>query len=503
MKIKSREQKLMWNTFSSTFYQIVSVVCGFVLPRLILESYGSGVNGLVNSITQFLSVIAFLELGVGAVVQSALYKPLADKDNLQISRIIKSANDFFSKLAVILAVYVFALIVFYPIYINREFDCVFSGILIFSISISSFARYYFGVVDRLLLSADQRGYIQYNAQTLTLIANTIACVILIKLGASIQVVKLSTSLIYLLRPIFLRIYTNSHYSIDRKIKNEIEPIKQKWNGVAQHFSAVVLDCADTVILTLFSKMSDVSIYSVYYLVVSGIKQLFLSMMNGVQSLIGELWAKQELKELNEFFGWVEWSIHTLVVFIFGCTGTLIVPFVTVYTNEITDANYIVPVFGLLLTIAHGFHCLRLPYNIMILAANHYKQTQNNYIFAAIVNIVVSVLVVSRFGLVGVAVGTLVAMLFQTVWMAWYISKNLNKWPIKRFIKQIGIDVLEFVVAFFVCGFLVLDNVSFFSWIILALKTSFVWIIVLGCFNLLVYPDKVKKLALKLKNRLKK
>ena len=61
---------------------------------------------------------------------------------------------------------------------------------------------------------------------------------------------------------------------------------------------------------------------------------------------------------------------------------------------------------------------------MILAGGHYKQTQNNYIIAALINIVVSVLAVKKWGLVGVAIGTLIAMFYQTIWMAIYDSKNL-------------------------------------------------------------------------------
>lgn len=71
-----RKKKLIYNTVSSLIYQIVTIVCGFILPRVILNYYGSEVNGLVNSITQFLQIIAFLDLGIGAVVKTSLYKPL-------------------------------------------------------------------------------------------------------------------------------------------------------------------------------------------------------------------------------------------------------------------------------------------------------------------------------------------------------------------------------------------------------------------------------------------
>ena len=322
-----RKLLLAKNTAASLIAQITTLVCGFILPRLFLQHYGSEVNGLVNSISQFLSVIAFLELGVGAVVQSSLYKPLAEKDNQQISKVMVSANKFFQRLARILLVYVISLMIIYPYIANQNFGFIYTATLIAAISISSFAQYYFGIVNSLLLNADQRGYIQYNAQTVTIILNTIVCAIMISMNGTIQVVKLVTSIIYLARPIILQIYVNNHYKINWKIKYTQEPIKQKWNGVAQHVASVVLDGTDTIVLTVFSTLSNVSIYSVYFLVVKGVKTLFLSVTNGIQALIGELWAKQELDQLKSFFGWIEWLIHTGTTYVFSCTAALIVPFI--------------------------------------------------------------------------------------------------------------------------------------------------------------------------------
>ena len=364
-----------------------------------------------------------------------------NKDNEEISKVVISGQKFFSKLAFILVVYVLVLMVVYPFVSNQNFGFWYTSTMIAVLSISSFAQYYFGIVNRLILTADQKGYISYNAQTVTLVLNTIACFVLIKLGASIHIVKLTTSLIYAARPLVLAIYVKRHYKINWKIQYEGEPIKQKWNGVAQHVSAVVLDGTDNIVLTLMASLKDVSVYSVYNLVTAGVKQLLLSMTNGIQSLIGELWAKQELKELNNFFGWVEWTLHTGTIFVFGVTSVLIMPFVEVYTYGISDVNYMQPVFAILIVAANAGHCLRLPYNIMILAGGHYKQTQKNYIVAALLNIVISVFAVKNWGLVGVAIGTVVAMFYQTIWMAVYDSKNLICWPFRKFVKQIFVDII--------------------------------------------------------------
>ena len=405
-----------------------------------------------------------------------------------------SADRFFRRLAQILLGYVLILVAVYPLIANQSFGYLYTATLIAAISISSFAQYYFGIVNSLLLNADQRGYIQYNAQTITVVLNTVVCVFMIKLGGSVQLVKLTTSLIYLARPLILRIYVSRMYQIDWKIQYDKEPIQQKWNGVAQHIAAVVLDGTDTIVLTLLSTLSNVSIYSVYFMVIRGVKTLFLSMTNGIQSLLGELWARQELNELRETFGWSEWCIHTGTTYVFACTAALIVPFVRVYTAGINDANYIQPAFAILLTLANAMHCLRLPYNIMVLAAGHYKQTQKNYIVAATINIVLSVLTVKAWGLIGVAIGTLAAMAYQTVWLAIYDSKHFVFWPMKAVVKQFVVDSVTATCIVMLSGMLTMRSVSYLSWIILAIVTALLAIIITACLNFIAYKDKMMALT---------
>ena len=498
-----RQKLLIINTISSIIFQITTIICGFVLPRLILQSFGSEVNGLVNSITQFLSIIAFLEFGVGAVVQSSLYKPLVDNDSFVISSIIASANNFFKRLAQILLVYIIGLIIIYPRLVNDSFGWLYTALLIVAISISSFAQYYFGVVDRLLLTSAQKGYIQYNAQTITLILNTIACYVLIKLGCSIHIVKLTTSVIYLLRPIFLRWYVNNHYKINRNIKYIGEPIAQKWNGVAQHVAAVVLDGTALIILTIFDNLKSVSIYTVYFLVVSGIKQLFLASTNGIHALLGELWAKQDFEELNKVFSWTEWVLHNLTMFLFGCTALLIVPFVLVYTQGISDANYFQPSFALVLVAAHACHCLRLPYNLMILACGHYKQTQGNYITATLLNLCISIFTVKFFGLIGVACGALIALAYQVIWMGRYNSHHLLQYPFAKVAKQLLVDLLCVIFLVFAHSKLFIICDSYLSWILWAVKVSAIWMVLLLLVNIVFYPEKLGMIMSRFSEYMKK
>ncbi len=489
----NRAKQLKMNTVVGLLSQLVTLVCGFIVPKLILNYYGTEVNGLVSSITHFLSFISLAECGMGVVVQSSLYKPLSEGDNQRISCVIKSAKRFFRKIAIILSIYIIVLLFVYPNIVDTSFDSWYTATLIVAISISTFVQYFICMSYRLLLIADQKGYIQQSFSILTQVLNTIFCVIIAISGGSIQVLKLCTSVVMLLQPLLLILYVKKHYKIDKKISVVEEPIKQKWNGIAQHIAYVVLENTPTVVLTLFSTISSVSVYNVYFLVVSGIKGVIQSAISGVQSLLGNMYAKGEVEALNRTFNYYEWLMHIVVVFLYTCTAILIVPFVQVYTIGVNDAEYVFPVFGILISLAQMFFCLRLPYNAMIFVAGHYKQTQSSAIIEAVINIVVSVSLVFSFGLVGVAIGTLFAMAYRTVYLVLYLRKNIMKRPVKLFVKHIVIDVVAIGLSIYLATSIQMGDISYLSWIIMAVKVAVVVGLIVLVLNTVFYIDLIKGL----------
>ena len=487
-----RKKNLLLNTITSLSYEIIAFICGFILPKAILLYYGSEVNGLVSSITQFLSFITLMDLGVGAVVKSTLYKPLAEKNNEEINKILTSAQRFFSRVAFLFVIYVIGLTFIYPLSIG-DFGYGYVATLILAIAINTFAQYYFGMVNRLLLEADQKIYIPTMIKSAAYIINTISCIILIMMGAGIQLVKLNTSIVFLLQPLLMAIYVKKHYNINKHIKLTEEPIKQKWNGFAQHVAAYILGATDTVVLTLLSTLKNVSIYSVYFMVISAVKTFTMALTNGMQSLLGNMLARKEDKLMNDTFSAYETIMHCIATFAFGCTAILIAPFVSVYTKEINDANYNAPLFGYLLSFAYMAYCYRLPYNTMVLAAGHYKQTQNSAWIEMIINIVISVLTVIKFGLIGVAVGTLIAMLYRSIYLAWYLSRNILNRPLKHFVKHMLINCITLAIMIYLTHWFTITEYTYVSWVLFALKVAPISLLVCGIINFIFYKDELKQI----------
>ena len=84
-----RKKRATYNIITSIIYQVVMVLVNFIVPKLIMSTFGSAMNGLINSITQFLSYVSLLESGVCNVVIVKYYESLANEDQIKTSQIYK------------------------------------------------------------------------------------------------------------------------------------------------------------------------------------------------------------------------------------------------------------------------------------------------------------------------------------------------------------------------------------------------------------------------------
>lgn len=467
--------------------QVVTLLCGFILPRFMLISYGSTVNGLISTITNYLSFIALLEMGVGAVIQSNLYEPLAVKDNDEVSRIIKSSQRFFQKIAMILIIYIVVLIALFITVFDFPFDSFFCISLLIIVASSTFSQYFFGITYQLLLNADQKSYVTMTISLLAIVCNTIASIILMKAGASIHLVEAVSSLIFMMRPVAQKVYINRHYTIDTKIKLTYEPIKQKWNGFSQHIASVICQNVDIAVLSVFSTLENVSIYSIYYMVIYGVEQIVLTAATGIESFFGNMLASKELNLLNCAFNAIEIATHFFVIIIFTTLSIVIVPFIELYTSDIIDINYKAPIFGTVLSLAYASLCLRIPYFRLIKASGHFKETQNGAYISAIINVIVTAVGVRLFGLVGTAFGTLFAMLYHTIYFALYLRRNIIKRSIWIFIKHMAVDIIIICLSYFVTKNIFWTGDTYTDWFLYSLKIGITVVGISMLCSLVAFP----------------
>ena len=490
---------------SSIAAEVISLVCGLILPRLILTSYGSAYNGITQSITQFISYISLMKAGIGGATAVALYKPLAEKDNVKISEILAATESFMRKIAMLFVVFVIGFACLYPLLVTEEFGWLFTASLVLIVSISTFGQYYFGFTYQMLLSADQKDYITTCLNIITTIVNTILSVILIRGNHTIHVVKMGSSLAHLITPLSLYFYVRKKYNIIKGIKPNEDVIPQRWDATAHEVASFINNNTDVVLLTFFTSMSEISVYTVYHYVISNLKKIVTQVTVGFGAAFGDMYARNEIDLMHENLGIFELIIYSFTSVLYSVALVMIIPFVIIYNNGVTDIEYVRPYFALVTILASIFNCFRIPYRVIVINVGHYKQTKNGAIMEAVINIVVSVIGCVMFGLIGVALGTLCAMIFRTLQYAIYLSKNIMYRDLKFFIRHVVLCFAIITAVYLISKiYMPIVVAKMLHWVFYASVTTIIAIILTITADYLFYKEDMMNLLEKLKrNFLKK
>ena len=462
-----RKKKAFINICFSLILEFITVVSGLIVPRLIIGTFGSDVNGLVNSIASFVAYITLLQTGVGSAVKAALYKPLAQKNHDELCTVVKSAEKFFKKIAIATIIYIGALMVLFPGVIAKEYGWIYTASLVLVVGIGTAAQYFFGITYQMVLEADQVSYIYSIIQIITVILNTVFVVILINFGYSIQIVKLASAFFFVIRPIVLGAYTKRRYKINLNVPDNKNLLSQRWDAFAQSIAYFIHSKTDIFVLTIFSSLINVSIYSVYALVTTGLASLIDAIDKAVRAAFGNIIACNEKKTLRESFSAYNSLIHMLATSFFATAGITVFSFIQVYVKNVQDANYIQPIFGVLIVTAQFVYCLRSPYNSIIYAAGKFKETSIPAGIEAGINIVLSCILVIKFGLVGVAIGTLVAMSYRTITFIAYLRKNILEFSVVSQIKRFVVTFFGYFLMIYIGSKYPYEASGYFSWAVYA------------------------------------
>lgn len=495
-----RSRKVILNTIAGLLYELTAIVCGFVLPRLILSAFGSTYNGITSSIAQFLGYVSLMKAGIGGVTKAALYKPLATHNKEETSAIINATDRFLKRVSLIFSTSLIVFAAIYPIFVRKDFDWLFTFTLVLILGISTFVQYFFGLTYQLLLQSDQRQCVISFVQIGTTILNTLLAALLIKLGADIHIVKLGSAIAFSLNPLIINLYARRFYKIDKSVPPNNDAIKDRWDCFGLQVANFVNSNTDMFILTVFTNVKEVSVYTVYYMVTNGVRKLLLTFVNGIGAAFGNMFAKNEEENIRKNLLLFEQITFLISNFLFSVTFIMVLNFVRVYTKGISDANYIRPAFAYVLVIATLFGAYRIPYQSIVEAVGHFKQTRNGAFFEAILNIVVSVIMVIKFGLVGVAIGTLCATVFRTFQYCTYMSRNVIKRSLFPLIKRLILSAISFGLVIVLSNlFNLRQPTSYVQWIIQAIPVAIISAIVNVSIELIFYKGELKLIIKKITN----
>ena len=461
-------KKIKYNLIIGFLSQFVTIALGVVVPRLILTSYGSEVNGLISSVTQIYSYIALLEAGVGTATMQALYRTIGIDSKNETNSVLAATNKYYHRTGIL---YLFAIIVFsivYPMVIETEIPTItIIWVIIFN-GLGSVINFFFQGKYFLLLQAEGKNYIQTSLTMFTNIFKNVAKIVLMAAGFDVVFVQAIAMVVSLIQMIFIMWYINKYYKwIDLKVVPDYKSISQSKNVMVHQISGLIFNNTDTLLLTLFCGLKVVSVYSMYTLLFSMIGTALSTVSCSFVFALGQLFNIDKVK-FEKYFDCFELYYMTLVFALYSIANFFILPFLACYTEGITDINYIDKYLPLLFISTYLLSCGRGPVSQTITFAGHFKLTQNRSIFEAIINLLVSVIAVKRFGIYGVLIGTIVALLYRSNDLIIYANHKILQRSALRTYRHWFINLGIFIFILFLNKLIKItlnSYISIFIWLI--------------------------------------
>lgn len=487
---------------ANLFLQIVVFISGIILPRFILQAYGSSINGMITSVNQFLTYLGLAEAGVATASVVALYTPLALGRKDEVNSILSAARKFYNRSGVLFLSLTAVLVFIYPFFISGQLDNSLVRWMIVVLAGSTLVDYFFLGKYRVLLMANQEGYVVALIQSAGTVANMVVSIGLIYAGASVLAVKAVATGVYVLRLFLVKAYAKKKYpDLDFHAQPAEGALKQKNAALFHQVVTIIVNNTDTTILTIClgsRSLLEVSVYGIYMLVVNAVNQLLTSFSNGLTAGFGEVIARREEETLKKSYSDYEYMFFLIFFVVVACMGVLLIPFISVYTIDMKDVQYVRPVIAVLFTLLVFLQNVRIPGLTIICAAGHYKETRYQAGLEAAINIVVSLALVWSMGMTGVLLGTVCSYGYRSFEIILYTNRHLIPGTAKTAFSRIIRNLVVTAVLIAAGIWLIPQNMtSFINWFIYAVAAGVVSVVLIVGVNYIAEPQEFKNLILRI------
>ena len=498
----NRTKLFMRNSVTTAALQIVNFLVGLILPRIMLSQYGSEINGLVSSVSQFVSYFTLVEAGLSSAAVYALYSPLAKKDHKETNAVISAAKGFYTQAGYIFVILTIGLAIIYPLYIRSEIISSFEiGLLVLILGVSSALDFFTLSKYRTLLTADQRTYVISIASIAQVVLNTAIIAILSYFKVNIVLLRFVALFSVFLRSAILMVYCKRKYKfLNYKETPNKAALNKRWDALYLQILGTIQTGAPVVLLTLLVKdLKIISVYSVFNMVVHGVSGVLGIFTSGLSSSFGQIIAQKEEQTLKRAYKEFEFSYYALITVVYTITFITIMPFINVYTKNITDTNYNMPIVGFLIVLNGLLYNIKTPQGMLVISAGLYKETRIQTTVQALIIICFGIILTPIMGIYGVLIASVLSNIYRDIDLIHFISKNVTKTSISNTYFRIFRMFLIVVLSSLPFVFFKYSPNSLFDWMIYAVIVGCVTVLIALLINIIFDKKEMLRVLKRLKN----
>jgi O-antigen/teichoic acid export membrane protein len=391
------------------FEALLTGALTMVRTKVILEAFGTNINGVISVATSLSAYMLLFESGMTAAYQYNMYKPLLAGDYARISSLYAGMKKNFLSVTVKMTACSLAIAFIYSIILQDKGVTYSEAVSLLSImGLRIVAPYLFTISLRTLLIVRERKFVTDIVETLKNTLTIVIEILLIKHSALPLYIILCTQIVltFLTRYIYLclvKVYFKN--DIDHSALPDMTPRSMTGDILVHRVAGLITNNTDTVLLSFFKELglNSVTIYNSY-------SSVILYPITLVNRLIESMRATLALKITGD-----ERNAYTYFreVFSFGKLCALVI--IPAFISQINDfvilwigKEYTIGLLDVVLFALFGMHKILIPtVYAMRDAKGLYKESKSYSIAQAIVNMLLSLVLIKPLGITGVLIGTVI------------------------------------------------------------------------------------------------
>ncbi|RTY92298.1 lipopolysaccharide biosynthesis protein [Flavobacterium sp. GT3R68] len=463
MNENSRISNSLKNISFGLMAQLIQMILGFICRTIFIKYLAVeylGVNGLFTNV---LSLLSLAELGIGSAMLYALYQPIADKDHRKMAALVRLYGKIYMVIAGVIAIGGLLFVPFLDnIVINPPQKIAEDLTVIYLLFLFNTVSTYFFYFKLSLFQADQRSHIISKSNTVVFILqNTVQIAVLLYYQNFILYLAIQ-SVFQLCGNLVISFLVNKYYPFLNKYKDEKVDAATKKQIISNikstaliKIGGLLVNNTDNLILNYFSGLVMVGLLSNYNLLIGLVSGLIMQVFAGLTASIANVNLKESHEKKIETFNMVNFANF----WVFGLASVFMIVLLNDFIQLWIGAKFILPL-SVILALVFNFYIYGMQNAVWTFKATlgYFKQGQYLIILTAIINLVLSFVLGSYLGLLGILIATAIARLATNAWYDPYIihilALQINPITyVKKYIKYLLLLLVSLLLIFGISYFL--------------------------------------------------
>ena len=460
MNLTKRQRSVILTFLVSFFPNLILIFLGFIKTQLIISQLGSEVNGLYQVIIQFSSFVMLANLGLDSIYRVTYYKFIEEKDYKSVSEIYNYSRKYFKLVTFVMIILTVILSLYLPTFVGQKTNVILLILAMAFFCIPCIIDCFSGS-EIALLGSRQRAYIYKSIYNVDYTIRLIISIVILSKFKNFYLFILTDSIIYS----FFRLLS---YMLIKRDNNKIlteesytlkKPLKIGKYLIFNKVNRLVFSNTDTLILSKTTGLYTVSIYNSYIYIINALISILSSISDSFLNALGSL--------LNSKEKYAEYVVKQVLIFI-SFLGVCIIPNIFlgmnafVYRVWLQNDLYKLTIF---LETAYTFYfiiyILRTPLEVLENSYGLYKETYKINLIEALLNLSISLFLVTKLKMLGIILGSVIAMCFSLIAKEIVVLRKLQFDYVdfaKVLIKILVIICTELILVAIIKQYLIMNDV---------------------------------------------